>query len=77
VVLEVKGISFVDSTGISVLVAAYTRFKERGLGLVLAAPQAHMRRVLEISGLDRILAIRESEAAALEGLAHSESPAGR
>ena len=76
VVLGVEGVSFIDSTGISVLVAAYTRLKERGLDLMLAGPQAHMRRVLEISGLDRVLAIHESEGAALDGLARSESPAG-
>jgi len=75
-VLEVNGVSFVDSTGISVLVAGYMRFKERGLDLVLAGPQAQMRRVLEVSGLYRVLTIHESEGAALDGLAHSGSPAG-
>ena len=75
-VLEVNGVSFVDSTGISVLVAGYMRFKERGLDLVLAGPQAQMRRVLEVSGLSRVLTIHESEGAALDGLAHSGSPAG-
>jgi anti-sigma B factor antagonist len=77
VVLAVEGVAFVDSTGISVLVSGYTRFKEQGLGLVLAGPQAQMRRVLEISGLDRVFTIHESEDAALEALARSESPAGR
>ena len=74
VVVDLDGVSFMDSTGLSVMVAGFSRFKERGLDFVLSRPQAQVLRVLEISGLDRVLTICDSENDALERLASSADP---
>jgi anti-sigma B factor antagonist len=67
-VLDVAQLSFMDSTGLSVVVAALKRLRERGQDLVLCAPQQPVQRTLEICGLDRIIAICATQADALEHL---------
>lgn len=52
VVLEVSGVTFIDSTGLRTLVAANTRLADRGGRLVLRRPTATLQRLLEITGLD-------------------------
>ena len=51
VTLDFSGVSFMDSTGINVLIRAIRRLRS-GHTLRLVRPQATVRRVLEICGLD-------------------------
>ncbi len=54
-VFDLSGLSFCDSTGLSVFVRARNSCDETG-GLVrLAAPQRAVRRILEVSGLVEVL----------------------
>jgi anti-sigma B factor antagonist len=50
-VVDLADVSFLDSTGLSVLVGALQRCRAAGGELRLVAPQANVRRVLEITGL--------------------------
>jgi anti-sigma B factor antagonist len=54
-VLDLTGLTFIDSTGLGVLIWAHGRLAERGARLHLAAPGRQVQRVLQISGLDRRL----------------------
>jgi anti-anti-sigma factor len=58
VVVDLSGLSFIDSTGLHELVVAHKRQQARGGEVVLQAPTAQTRRVLEIVGLDRLFTIR-------------------
>jgi anti-sigma B factor antagonist len=49
VVLDLSGLSFMDSSGISAIVQARI---ELGDNLVLSRPQPNVQRVLEITGLE-------------------------
>ena len=51
VVVDLAGLSFVDSSGISALVLAKQRIEERGSSLVLTRPQERVARTFEIVGL--------------------------
>ncbi|MGQ0678323.1 MAG: STAS domain-containing protein [Actinomycetota bacterium] len=55
VVLDLGQLEFIDSSGLSVIVAGFKRFKERGGELRLRALTDRTRKVLEISGLSRVL----------------------
>jgi anti-anti-sigma factor len=57
VVLDLRALEFMDSTGVRVIVAAHVAGQESGGGLVLVRtdPAGPVGRVLEISGLDGIL----------------------
>lgn len=51
VVIDLAGVEFIDSTGISVLVQAKQRLEAQGGGVTLRGLNDRVRRVLEISGL--------------------------
>jgi anti-sigma B factor antagonist len=57
VVLDLADVSFVDSAGISLLIQAKKRLASGNSDLVLRAPQASVRRVLEISGVTELFQI--------------------
>ena len=53
VVVDLSRVTFIDSTGLGVLVGALKRVRERG-ALSLVCPQRQVRRVFEITGLTKV-----------------------
>ena len=58
VVVDLSEVDFVDSTALGVLVEARARVGAQRL--VLAAPQLDTRRTLQVSGLDRHIAVHDT-----------------
>lgn len=58
VVVDLSGLTFIDSSGLHELVVAYKALQGAGGDLVLQSPSTQTRRVLEIVGLDRLFSIR-------------------
>ena len=56
-VLDMAGLALIDSTGLGVLVGVLKRVLQHGGELQLRAPRRSTRKVLEITGLDRIFTI--------------------
>jgi len=52
-VLDLHALSFMDSSGLSVLIEAWRLATGQGGGVALAAPQAPVARILRTTGLDR------------------------
>lgn len=67
VVLDGTGITFLDSSGLRVLLQAGKRAATDGAVFRLVAPQPAVQRVLQLAGTGGHLATRESVPAALEG----------
>ena len=59
VTIEAAGLSFLDSASMRVLVLAARALRGRHGSLVLARPQPVVTRLLEITGADRLLDVRE------------------
>ena len=55
VVLDLRGLSFIDSTGLHLLLELDGRAKRDGLILTLIAPPAPIDRAIQLSGLDQVL----------------------
>ena len=57
VVLDLRGLSFMDSSGVRVLVAAHVRASDGGGALTIVRPQrgGAVDRILEISGIEHAL----------------------
>jgi anti-anti-sigma factor len=55
VVLDLRGLSFVDSTGLRLLVALHQQSERDGFALMLIAPAAPADRAIQLSGLDQAL----------------------
>lgn len=56
VVVDLSRVTFIDSTGLGVLVGAFKSVREQG-ALSLVCPQRSVRRVLEITGLTQVFPI--------------------
>jgi anti-sigma B factor antagonist len=54
-IVDLGGVSFMDSSGIRTIVVARKRLQKDGRSLLLRAPQPHIRQLLEITGLDTII----------------------
>ena len=57
IILDLAGLEFVDSTGVSLVVGALKRLRQRGGDMVLRSPQPSVGMLLTIMGLDRIFTI--------------------
>ena len=56
ITLEFAGVTFVDSSGLGVLVGAYKRLRENGDGRIrIVGAQQSVRKVFEITGLEDAL----------------------
>lgn len=67
--LDLGNVSFVDSTGLSVLVTALKGARRRGGDLVLVRPTAEGRMLLELTRLHEVFRIVDAEETALESFA--------
>lgn len=57
-VIDLRKVSFIDSTGLCTLLRAHRRLDEQGRRLVLADPSPAVRRLLDITGLSDVVDIR-------------------
>jgi anti-anti-sigma factor len=61
VALDLTALEFIDSTGISVLIAEHKRTASAGGELVILTPHRQARRVFEVSGLMGVLHVLPPE----------------
>jgi anti-sigma B factor antagonist len=59
VVVDTAEMSFIDSSGLGVLVGALKRVRERDGALVLRGLQPPARKVIDITGLDEVFTIED------------------
>jgi anti-sigma B factor antagonist len=57
VIVDAADLTFIDSSGVNALVRAQRRASEAAVELVVRAPDRRVRTVLEITGVDALLAI--------------------
>ena len=65
VVIDVAGLTFIDSSGINALVQAARAVEARGRRAVLAAPGTHVQRVFDITHVPEIVAVASDRDEAL------------
>jgi len=65
VIVDMSQVTFIDSTGIGVLVGALKRTREQNGWFALVCPQPRVRRVFEITGLLQALPLYQSMEQAL------------
>jgi len=68
VILNLEGISFMDSSGIGVLLGRYKEITQMGGELVLCSIQEQVKRIFEMSGLFKIIRLEKNEQIALDSL---------
>ncbi|GAA4811888.1 STAS domain-containing protein [Streptomyces ziwulingensis] len=70
VVVDLSGLTYCDSTGITVLITAYQRSRTTGSPLSLAGVNADQMRVFAIVGLDQVFTFHPSAEEAISSLHH-------
>lgn len=58
-VIDLRNTEFIDSTGLSIFVRALKRLRHAGGDLILRSPRRNARKVLNLTGLDRVMTIEE------------------
>ena len=68
IVLSMKDLTFMDSSGLGVIIGRYKQITARGGKMVVCDVSPSIYRLFEMSGLFKILSILESEQHALSSL---------
>ena len=69
IVIDLEGVSLVDSSGIALMINAFRNLDHAGRELAIACPMGPQRRAFELTALDRELPMRETRKAALAAVA--------
>ncbi|KGX85980.1 anti-sigma F factor antagonist [Pontibacillus litoralis] len=68
VILNLEALSFMDSSGLGVILGRYKEVKQSGGEMVVCSISPAVKRLFEMSGLFKIVRLEENEAYALETL---------
>jgi anti-sigma B factor antagonist len=68
VVIDLSGVTFMDSSGFGTLLGATRRLRPTGGGLHLASPNSTIQRMLRLTRLDTIMQIYETRDEAVKAL---------
>lgn len=68
VVLNLESLSFMDSSGLGVILGRYKEVKQQGGEMVVCSISPAVQRLFEMSGLFKIIRLEENEEFALETL---------
>jgi anti-sigma B factor antagonist len=64
-VVDLEGVEFMDSTGLSALVSGLMRTSESGGGMAVVCTRPQVLRLLALTGLDQVLKVHGSVAEAV------------
>ena len=64
-IVDLGGVEFLDSSGLSALVGGLNKVRDVGGSLSLACPHANLLKLFAITGLDQVLVIHPTVAAAI------------
>lgn len=66
IIFDFSGLTFMDSSGIGMLIGRYKKVQKYGGRVVVAAPKPQVKRILEMSGLLNIIKLEPSVKKALK-----------
>lgn len=61
IAVDLSGLDFVDASGLAVLIAGRRMTEEVSGSLALISPSPQVRKVLQVSGLDKVFAISATQ----------------
>jgi anti-sigma B factor antagonist len=67
IVVDLAECTFIDSTALGILLAAKQRLRGSGARLAVVTDDHNIRKVFEITGLDKLFVLHPTRAAALNG----------
>lgn len=76
-VLDLSGVTFVDSSGLGVILGRFRRLNPAGGRMAIVGARPPVRRVLELSGLMRVMGIYRDRGQAVAELAGPAAAGGQ
>lgn len=73
-VIDMREVTFCDSTGLNAIVSAYRRAGERGTAVALVALPPRVQRVFRITGIDKFVPIYDTLREAVSALPSTTTP---
>jgi len=73
IVIDMTATTFIDSTTLGVLLSVVKRVRPEGGAVVLVCPDRNVKRIFEITLLDRVFTIVDTREEAFDALASSAS----
>ena len=67
IIVNLEGVSYIDSTGLGVLIGALKRVKENNGDIKLVCTNLQIKKIFDITGLVKIFELYDSEELALKG----------
>lgn len=61
VVMDVAGVSFMDSAGLGLILGRYTKIRELGGRMTVRAPTPETEKILRLAGADKLIEIVKKE----------------
>ena len=77
VIVDLVGVTFIDSVALGVLTEEARRLRASGGSCIVVSQDPRILRVFEITGLDRLFRIERSLAEAVEGVIETNGVAAR
>lgn len=74
IVIDLTGVTFMDSSGFGTLLGATRRLRPGGGGLHLAGANSTIQRMLRLTRLDSIMQVHESAEAAVQAVGTGDGP---
>ena len=76
VVVDFSDTTFIDSTTLGVLVGGVKRLRQNGGQLALVSTDRNITKIFEITGLDRVFAIHNTRAEAVDAVSSASQTTG-
>jgi anti-sigma B factor antagonist len=68
-VIDLRGVGFIDSTGIGELVGCHRRCREGSTSLAFVVPEGAIRKILNVTGMDSVFDMYNDESDAIASVA--------
>lgn len=73
--VDIRSVPFMDSAGLGALIGGIRRLREAGSTVAVCSTRSSVSRLLQMTGLDRIVTISDSYVEAMQVLAEERLPA--
>jgi anti-anti-sigma factor len=77
VIIDLRDVTFMDSSGIGALLSAYRRLKLQQRSMVVAEPQPIVARVLGLTNIERVIPVADSLTSAVDNCSGIHTAARR
>lgn len=60
-IIDLKGVGFMDSAGLGLILGRYTRAKQLGTRLIVTDPEPSVERIFTLAGTEKLITIKKNE----------------